>query len=186
MSRCTSRRRRLAAAAAVAALSVLTSGETRATASTNTSFTLTAGTLSISEPATASLGTATSSTSGTSITGHLGTTTINDSRGSVAGWTVTISASNFSDGASHTVAASKLSAYVAVGDGPTVTSGIAVPATTHSTALTALTLSTSSQTLVTATTTGSNIVTYNPTVVVNLDSSVIAGTYTGTITQTVS
>ena len=45
---------------------------------------------------------------------------------------------------------------------------------------------TTAQTFVTATTASNNVVTYNPTIVVTLDSSVLAGTYTGTITQSVS
>lgn len=158
-------------------------------ASTSVSFSVTAGALSISEPTTANLGTVASSPSGTTLSGHLGSTTITDSRGSLAGWTATITATTFSDGATptpHTIAANKFKAYVNAGDGPTVSSGVAVPATTYTTAATALTLSTSAQTLVTATATGSNVVAYNPTIAVTVDSSVVSGTYTGTVTQTVS
>src|SRR5436305_4264763 len=94
-------RRPRAAALVAAALGMLAIAFTvPAHGSTNVSVTLLAGPLSLSEPSSANLGSATSSISGTSITGHLGTTTITDTRASLAGWTATISASNFSDGAS--------------------------------------------------------------------------------------
>jgi hypothetical protein len=183
------RRRALSAAALVAGAAGAALPAPGADAATALTGTLAAGTLSITVPTSANLGSATVSSTGTSVSGHLGTTTVNDSRGSLAGWTVTISATNLSDGATptpHTIAASKMKVYIAVGDGPTLTSGVAVPVTAYSTALTALTLSTSGQTLLSATTTGSNVVTYNPTVSVAVGGGAIAGTYTGTITQTVS
>lgn len=160
-----------------------------AAASTSVTVSITGGTLSISEPGSVTLGPVTPSATGTSVTGHLGVTTITDNRGSIAGWTTSISATSLSDGATptpHTIAANKMKAYIATGDGPTVSAGVAVPVTTYTTALTGLALSTSTQTLLSATATGSNIVTYNPTLTITLDSTVIAGTYTGTITQTVS
>ena len=181
--------RRWLARAATAAVIVAGSATMTAQASTGTSFTLAGGTLSIAEPASANLGSATLSAAGTTVTGHLGTTTITDNRGSVAGWTVAVATTNFTDGATptpHTVAANKLKAFIATGDGPTVTSGVAVPTTPYPSAATALTLSTAPQTFLTATTTGSNVVTYNPTFSVTVDSTAIAGTYTGTVTQTVS
>lgn len=179
-------RRGAAALTVVVAHLLLFALVNHAAASSTINVTMTAGTLSISEPTSANLGSAASSASGTSVTGHLGTTTVTDSRASLAGWTVSISATALSDGAGHTIAANKLRTYVAAGDGPTVTSGVAVPSTTYITATSGLTLSTGAQSFVTATTTGSNVVTYNPTVVVTLDSNVIAGTYSGAITQTVA
>lgn len=158
-------------------------------ASTSTTLTLGGGSLILSDPASANLGSEVSSPTGTSLSAHLGTTTVTDSRGSIAGWSVSISSTAFSDGATpapDTIPASKFRVYIAAADGPTVTAGVAVPVTTHSTSVTALTLSTSPQSLLSATATGSNTVTYNPTVIATLDSTVIAGTYTGTITQTVS
>jgi hypothetical protein len=145
------------------------------------------GSLTISQPGSATLGTATVSASGTTVTGKLGSTTITDTRGTLAGWTVTISATNLSDGASptpHTIAAGNMRAYVAAIDGPTVTSGVAVPTTPYTSLATALTLSTGGHTFVTTTATGSNTVTYNPTVSVTVGSSAVAATYAGTVTQT--
>jgi hypothetical protein len=172
-------------ALAIGALLVASPGQ----ASTSTTVTLSGGSLSLTDPASANIGSAVSSPTGTSVSGHLGTTTVTDSRGSIAGWTVTISSTSFSDGATptpHTIAAGKFRTYIAAGDGPTVAAGIAVPVTSYTTSGTALTLSNSGQTLLTATATGSNTVTYNPTIMATLDSTVIAGTYTGTITQTVA
>ena len=156
-------------------------------AGTPVSFDLAAGTLSISQPSTtASFGTAPASATGTSVSGHVGATTVTDTRGSLAGWTVTISSSDFSDGANHTIPATNAKAYILPADGPTVSSGIAVPTTNYVSAATGLTLANTGQTFVTATATGSNVVTYNPSVTVTIPSTAIAGTYTATLTQTVA
>ena len=185
-----SRRHRAAAASAVVAvLGLLAAGASPARASSTVTLTFGPGSLTVTEPGSANLGSTTLTTGGATIAGHLGTTTVTDTRGSVAGWTVTISATNLSDGATptpHTITANHMKAYVATADGPTVTSGIVVPATAYATLATALTLSTSGQTFVTATATGSNVVTYNPTLSVTVDTTAIAGTYSGSITQTVS
>lgn len=158
-----------------------------ASAGTPITFDLAAGTLSILQPSTtASFGTATASATGTTVSGHLGTTTVTDTRGSLAGWTVSISSTDFSDGASHSIAVTNAKAYILPADGPTVTSGIAVPSTAYVSAGTGLTLANSGQTFVTATATGSNVVTYNPTITVTIPSTAIAGTYTATLTQTVA
>lgn len=146
-------------------------------------------TLAISLPASANLGSAALSPAGSTLSGLLGTTTVTDTRSLSTGWTVSISATSLSDGATptpDTIAASKLKAYIALGNGPTVISGMAVPVTTHSTSLTGLQLSTTQQVLLSATATGQNTVSYNPTIGLTIDPSDVAGTYTGTITQTVS
>lgn len=177
-------RRVLAPSLALCALALLAAP---ASAATPITFDLAAGTLSISQPSTtASFGTATASATGTSVTGLVGTTTVTDTRGSLAGWTVSISSTDFSDGASHSIAATNAKAYVLAANGPTVTSGIAVPTTTYVSLATALTLSNTGQNFVTATATGSNVVAYNPTITVNIPSTAIAGTYTATLTQTVA
>ncbi|HVB27012.1 MAG TPA: WxL domain-containing protein [Mycobacteriales bacterium] len=155
-----------------------------ASASTAITFTVSAGTLSISEPASAALGSVTSSALGTTVSGALGTTTITDNRGSTAGWTLSFAASNFTDAASDSIAASQAAAWLA--SPAVVTSGIAVVTNTHIAAATALTLGTSAAAFMTATTTGSNVVTYAPTVQVTIASDVVPGSYSGTTTQTVA
>lgn len=159
-----------------------------ANASTSVTFTVSSGTLSIAEPsAQANLGSATATALGTTVSGALGSTTVTDNRGSLAGWTVTMTGSDFSDGATptpDTIAANQAVAWVS--SVPTPTSGVAVVSTTYLTAATGLTLTTSGQTFMTATTTGSNVVSYNPNLQVTIPSTAVAGTYTGTITQTVA
>jgi hypothetical protein len=184
-----------AATVTVAAVAVATmAGAASAYAdSTPVTFTVNGAGISITQPtATASLGTATSSLAGTSVTGSLGSTTVTDLRGSLAGWTGTITgpASGFSDGATPTpdiVADSAATVWVpatSVTVGPLATS--AVRTDLHLLQASGIALSSSAQTLVTATTLGSNTVTYNPSISITLTSTVVAGTYTGTITQTVS
>lgn len=177
----------LAAAAALAAsTAVVLAGP--ASASTGVTFVVSgSGTLSVSEPSTtADLGTATPSPTGTVVSGHLGSTTVTDNRASIAGWTVKISSTDFTDSATHTILASKAVAYLLASDTPTV-QGVVVPtAGTYVSPATGLALSNSGQNFITATATGSNSTTYNPSMQITIDSSVIAGTYTGTVTQTVS
>jgi len=181
--------RRVLLAAVVGATSALFAAPVPASASSGLIWTLGPGSLTVSEPGSANLGSTTLGVNGATVSGHLGSTTVTDTRGSLAGWTVTISATNLSDGATptpHTIAASAMKVYVATGDGPTVTSGVAVPVTSYTTSGTALTLSTVGQALMTATATGSNVVTYNPTVTITVGTTAIAGTYSGSVTQTVS
>ena len=172
---------------AAAALSLVGLGSTAANAGTGVTFTITSGGISITEPApVANLGSVASSSTGTTTSGLLGATTVTDNRGSLSGWTTTISTTDFSDGASHTIAAAKAKAYVLATNGPTLVSGVAVPTTSYATALTALTLANTAADFVTSTSVGSNVVTFNPTMALTIDSNVVAGTYTGTVTQTVS
>jgi hypothetical protein len=181
-----------AVAALTAGLGLIAAGP--ASASSNVTFSVSAGTLSISEPDTSggpmNLGTATSSAVGTTVQGAVGSTTITDNRGSLAGWTVKIGSTDFSDSATpaDVIAASKASAWApATGTGaPTVTSGIAVVTNTHISAATGLTLANTPASFMTATTTGSNVVTYNPNLTITIGSSVVSGTYNGTVTQTVT
>ena len=104
---------------------------------------------------------------GLSLGEHAGVTTVADHRGSFAGWTTSIAM----------LGGGTATAYVAVGDGPTVTSGSAVATTPYRTPTTALTISAMPQPFVSATTTGSNTVTYIATV---------AGAGNGGFTQSVS
>lgn len=175
----------------VAAATILSTGAllaAPASAGTGVTFTVNSGALSIAEPSTtANLGTALSSITGTSVTGKLGSTTVTDARGSLAGWAASISSTNFDDGASHVIPAGNAKAYVLATDGPTLVQGIAVPsAGSYLTSATGLTLSNSGQSFVTATATGSNQVSYNPSLTITIPSTVVAGTYTGTVTQTVA
>lgn len=148
-------------------------------------FTVSAGALSVSSAATtANLGTSTASVTGATVTGALPLVTVTDARASVAGWTSKVASTDFTAG-TQTIAASKAKAYIPVGNGPTVVSGVAVPTTTALLPASGVPLSGLAATLVTATATGSNQVSYTPTVQVAIDTTVTAGTYSGTITHSV-
>ncbi len=172
-----------AATAAFAGLGVLAPA---ANAGTSATFTVGAGTLTITEPsATASFGTPTASPLGTTATGSLGSTTITDGRGSLAGWTLSMASTDFTTTAPvHTITASNAVAYLTAV--PTVASGVAVVTNTHVLAASGLTLGNSAAAFMTATTTGSNTVTFTPTIQVTIPSTAIAGVYNGTVTQTVA
>lgn len=177
-------------AVAVAALSVAGVGAlvpAAANASTGVTFQVTNGGISVAEPTTqANLGSVASTPLGTTTSGSLGSSTITDNRGSLAGWTLSMASSDFSDGATptpHTIAAGKAVAWLPAP--ATLVSGVAVVTNTHIAPATGLTLANAAAPFMTATTTGSNSVSYNPSVQVTIDSTAVAGTYTGTITQTV-
>lgn len=150
-----------------------------------TTFTVSAGSLSIaSAAATANLGTSTANVLGTTVTGTLPEVTVTDARASLAGWTSGIRSTDFTAGTA-TVPASDAVAYILATDGPTLVEGVAVPTTTALLPASGVTLGATAATLVTATATGSNQVSYTPTVQVTIDSTVTAGTYAGTITHSV-
>jgi hypothetical protein len=150
-----------------------------------TTFSVTAGTLSVASAATTvSLGSSTATALGTTVTGKLPAVTVTDARASAAGWTSKVASTDFVNG-TQTIAASKAKTYILTTDGPTVVSGVVVPTTTATSALTGIALSSTAANLVSATATGSNEVSYTPTVEVTIDSTVLAGTYSGTITHTV-
>ena len=149
--------------------------------STPVTFTLTGGAISLSVPsATATLTGGALSVAGSSVTGTLGTTTVDDARGlAVVTDTVTMSSSDFSDGAGHTVTAA---------GNATGFSGVATPTGTGIPAPTATgqDLSGAGSTILTVAIVGAGGATYNPTVTVAIPAGSVAGTYTGTITQSVS
>ena len=153
---------------------------------TGVTFTLVGGALSITQPAgVATLTGAAQGPSGTTMVGALGSTTVSDSRGVNLGWVSTISMTNFSDGATGTLAASAASAYV---PGVVTVTGIVVAtAGTYLTALTGLPLSSAAQSFVTGSVAvGANSATFTPSISVAVPSSVTVGTYTSVVTQTVS
>lgn len=178
-------RRRLAVAAAVTALTG-TSLAAPALASSGgdstVTFTVAAGTLSISMAdynAVDLAPSATAALAGADLSGGLPATTVNDTRGLSTGWTVSIKGTDFSSG-SGTVPVGA----AAVSPGVITGSSVATAATA-----TPVTLTASDQPFVTAVLgtglLGVNSATYTPTVTVKLPSTAAPGTYTGTITQSV-
>jgi len=148
--------------------------------------TVNAGSLSLSTESTATLSAATVSESGGSATGNTGTITVTDNRGSGAGWSVTATSTDFSccSGA-HTIAVTNLTInpnnstltamYGASTDGVS-------PGSSHT-----FTSTTDSATIVSASTDhGMGQYTINPAVTLTIPVGVYAGTYTATLTITVS
>jgi hypothetical protein len=155
--------------------------------STTTTFTLTGGALSISVPAgPVSLGSA--ATGSSSITGQLGPVTVTDNRGLlVAAWTSVVSASNFTTGsgsAAETVGVANVSYWSGLATGVT---GTAVPTPGQAASVNEVPLSSTGLTAFSLTGgVGNNAATWNPTLVVSIPSAAVVGTYTGTVTHTVS
>jgi hypothetical protein len=101
-----------------------------------------------------------------------------DARGTGAGWNLTISATTFSDGAGHTLAAGQVSSVAAAcHSGSTCTaatsSGVSYPLTVGSTA---------SKFFNAAVNTGLGKVDVTPTIDVAVPGNAYAGTYTSTVT----
>jgi hypothetical protein len=169
--------------AAGAACPTLTGGQTCA------QFTINSGGLSISVPATAanltSSGAVTLGENGATVTGQLGATTVTDTRGlGSPGWTVTAASSDYSDGAGHTIAKGQVSAYSGLPtDVTSLISALIVPTI----GLLPVNLATPQTLIAAPVPLGlSNHATYNPTVNIAVPANAVAGTYFGTITQTVS
>jgi hypothetical protein len=148
-------------------------------ADTNVTFSLTGGSLTLTAPTDAALSSSALSVSGTSVTGSLGSTTVSDERGALAHTvTVTMSTTDFSDGAGDTIAASNATGY----SGAAVVSGVGVAVPT----LTGQSIGNAGGASILDITgvVGSASTTYNPTVTVSIPADTVAGDYSGTVTQT--
>jgi hypothetical protein len=166
----------LAALLSASLLAGATGPAQAADSDTTVTFSVADGGLSISAPTLAALGTV--SADAASVTGSLGTVTVNDQRGEMAAvWTVTVSASAFTTGggsAAETIPAGS----VTYTPGPR-TAGNAVIVPTPG--LLNLPLP-----VVTATASGNNTASWQPTISIALPAQAVAGDYTGTITHSVS
>jgi len=172
--------RHLPVAAAMAAATALCVGTAvpASAADTTTTFAITPGLLTISAPTSKSLG---SGAAGRRIGASLGSVTVNDARGLIgAAWTASVSSSDFSN--TTTPAAPVIGkAAVSYTPGPATTTGTATvtPGTPGSLA--------APRTAYSATATGgNNSATWNPTVTVTPPDGAISGSYSGTITYSVS
>ena len=151
--------------------------------STIATFTISGGALSITVPAsTVNLGSVAAGS--LAATGSLGDTSVSDQRGNlVATWTLTASSTNFTTGTAatnETVTNSNVS-YLA---GPS-TSVLPALAGAFTPVGTAVSLG-SAQTAGAFAGSGVNTVHWNPTMAFVLSANQTAGTYTGTITQSVA
>jgi hypothetical protein len=149
---------------------------------TTTTFTLAGNGLSISVPGSANLSTSGSTLIGaTSLSGSLGAVTVTDNQGTLAHtWTATVSSTDFTTGGggSNKTITKDNASYT---PGTVSTSGVGVAVGTP-----ASSLATSSSVVTATAVIGSMTATWNPTVSVTIPTSVIAGTYSGTITHSVS
>ena len=158
---------------------------------TPSTFTLSAsGGLSIAVPdgsvTPVNLGSA--STGAGSLSHTLGNVTVTDGRGALtATWTAAASTTNFTTGASptadETVAKANVGYYAGVGTAALGQVGAFLPA---GTLVTPVALAGSGANVGSWTGTGNNTVTWNPTISFTLLPSQVAGTYSGTITHSVS
>lgn len=142
--------------------------------STTITFTVTSGALTLSVPVAANLG---SGAPGTSIGAPIGPCTVTDNRALLsASWTVTASQTDFANG-TQTIPATDATYVV----GAVTTTGIITVTPTD------ITLSNTAQIVLTGSAgVGDNTATWNPAVTVAVPAAAVAGTYTGTLTQSVS
>jgi hypothetical protein len=145
---------------------------------TTVTFAVTSGALSMTAPASANLG---SGAPGTTITSEIGAVTVTDDRALLsAEWTATASSTDFIT-SGGTTAETIPATDVTYAPGQTTTTG-GITATP-----TQITLDNQPQTVVTGTEgVGNNTATWNPTLAVHVPAQAVAGTYTGTLTQSVS
>jgi hypothetical protein len=159
-------------AALTATLAALPAG-----ADTTATFTLTAGSLSISAPTGAvSLGSQVASTSASTLSGPLGSVTVTDQRGGPTTWTASVIATAFTPPAGPADPASNVS-YAA---GPITVSATVVATAVPATNLTGVT------TVVTGSSTGISTATWNPIISVLVPANFAPGVYSATITHSVA
>lgn len=165
----------LGALAFAAPASAATSGTTPVT------LAVTGGTLDITAPVgPVNLGSVTASSSAQTVTGQLGNVEVVDGRGGTTGWTATASAVDFvgPGGATISVSAAGSSSYTA----PTATvTGTATVANTN-----LPTLFPAGPVQAATGVSGINTATWNPTISVTIPANTLVGTYTSTVTHSVS
>lgn len=154
-------------------------------ADTTTTFALTGAALSITAPASKNLGSA--GTGSASLSAQLGAVTVDDARGLLLGsWTASVTSTNFTTGlatANETIGKASISYWSGAA---TSTSGTGTFTPGQLTALLAVDLSASRTAFSASATVGNNSASWNPTVIVNIPSAAVVGTYSGTITHSVA
>jgi len=153
-------------------------------ADTTTTFGITGGGLGVAVPAAANLG---SAAPGDSATAQLGAVTVTDDRAALtAAWTATVSATAFTTGGAtpaETIANSALSYW----SGPaTATTGTGTGTPGQATAGNAVVLTTGRTAFTWTAGSGNNSSAWNPTLIVAVPATAVAGTYSGTVTHSVA
>jgi hypothetical protein len=178
-------RKRLALALSLASAGSMVLLAAPADAAQGVTFTLTAGALTVSDPANTSLGSVATGTA--SISNSLGATTVSDARGALLGsWTASVVSTDFTTGgatADETIGKALVSYYSGAS---TASSGTAVFLPGQATALLAQDMSVSRTAFSATGVVGNNSATWNPTVVVSIPSDSVAGVYSGTITHSIT
>jgi hypothetical protein len=154
--------------------------------STSVSFVIGLGTLTITAAAAApGVATAVLGNDGFTATIPLGTTTVKDTRSAATSWSMTATASDFTSAGARV---GKDKAAFSVQPGWTAPAGSALPAFSLAPATTPQPAdATGSRTLMTTVGSALNTgVTFTPVLTVTVPSGALAGTYTGTVTQSVS
>jgi hypothetical protein len=171
------------------------SAQAATTANTDTTFTITAGTLDITAPATATIGAPTGGAPGTTIANTIGDTTrvqVVDGRGGPAGstWTATVASTVFTRATGTQTLPATAVRYAS---GPLVTTPDATIGTGftpgQATATEPAALALGGGTPLTAFSwggSGANRASWDPLVAVDIPNTAVAGTYNGTITHSVS
>ena len=147
-------------------------------ATTTMTFAVTSGALTLTVPTSAVLG---SGAPGGQASGALGNVSVNDNRALLtAAWTVTASSTEFTTGTATPDETIPVSDEV-YDPGAIATTG-RITATGSS-----VTLTTAAQTVVAGTArVGNNTATWDPTIEINIPAAAVNGTYTATLTQSVS
>jgi hypothetical protein len=148
-------------------------------ADTVTTFSLTAGLLSVTAPEDAAL--ADAATGAASLSGSLGTVQVTDARGSTAGWGATAASTSFTGSGLSVIPNGEVN-YAS--GAATAFTGVVTPVPGN------LGLATDMDPAVTAfsgtVAVGNNSVSWAPTLTVDLPANALAGDYSGTITHSVS
>jgi hypothetical protein len=153
---------------------------------TTTTFSLLGGSLNISVPTgTVNLGSI--SNTATSITGQLGTVTVSDNRGLLGGaWTSSVSASKFTTGGGTAAETIPQTGVTYWSGAATATSGLGSILAGQLTAVNEVVIGTVQTAFTGGALIGNNAASWNPTMTIAIPAGAIAGTYTGTVTHTVS
>jgi hypothetical protein len=178
-------RKRIALALSLATAGSLVMLAAPADAAQGVTFTLTAGSLVVSDPSAKAIGTVATGTA--TVSNSLGTVTVSDARGSLLGtWTSTVSSTDFTTGgatANETISKANVDYWSGAA---TASSGTAVFLPGQLLVANKQALG-SAQTAFSATgIVGNNSVSWNPTLVVNIPSAAVTGTYSGTVTHSVT
>jgi hypothetical protein len=143
-------------------------------ADTTTTVTITGGGLILTAPATATL---TAGTPGANSTVTLGDTTVTDARAGTSGWTATVSLTALTV-ATQTIPTAAAT-YLAAAVTPSGTSTLAIPVIRTD-------LTTDQVSQAASAVSGNNSATWTGALTVPIPAQALAGTYSGTLTQSVS